>query len=100
MAEKKLVKQFDKNGDGWLNREERKATREFLSQQGDNRARGGPRGPGGFGRPGGNLTTPQPGRKLTPADVPSFPDAPLYASNVLRTFFLVFEKCRLGKGTR
>src|ERR1035438_1588388 len=24
-AEKKLVKQFDKNGDGWLNREERKA---------------------------------------------------------------------------
>jgi Ca2+-binding EF-hand superfamily protein len=91
MAEKKLVKQFDENGDGWLNREERKAAREFLSQQGDNRGRGGPRGPGGFGRRGGKETPPQPGRKLTPADVPSFPDAPLYASNVLRTFFLEFE---------
>ena len=46
----KLVKQFDKNGDGWLNREERKAAREFLSQQGDNLARRGPGRPGGLGR--------------------------------------------------
>ncbi|MCX6927507.1 MAG: CotH kinase family protein, partial [Verrucomicrobia bacterium] len=91
--ETKLVKQFDKNGDGWLNQAERKAARESLNQQqqGGNRRRGGPGRPGGFGRPGGEETTPQPGRKLTPADVQSFPDASLYASNVLRTFFLEFE---------
>src|SRR5438105_8354956 len=39
-----LVKQFDKDGDGWLNAEERKAARAFLRTQGG--------GPGGFG-PGG-----------------------------------------------
>src|SRR5438552_2180210 len=44
---RKLVKQFDKNGDGWLNKEERKAARDFLKKE---RASGG--GPGGFG-PGG-----------------------------------------------
>jgi spore coat protein CotH len=91
MGEKKLVKQFDKNGDGWLNREERKAARESLSQQTDKRGPGGPGRRGGFGRRGGNETTPQPGRKLTPADVQSFPNSPLYASNILRTFFLEFE---------
>src|SRR5262249_5786094 len=35
---RKLVKDFDKNGDGWLNNEERKAAREFLKK-----------GPGGKG---------------------------------------------------
>ena len=95
--ETKLIKQFDKNGDGWLNQEERKAARAFLSQPGESRGRGGPGRPGGFGRPGGNETTPQPGRKLTPADVQSFPDAPMYASNVLRTFFLEFENAEIGR---
>src|SRR5712664_3010374 len=37
--QRKLVKQFDKDGDGRLNNEERKAAREFLKKQG---------GPGGF----------------------------------------------------
>src|SRR5262249_37063794 len=48
---RKLVKQFDKDGDGRLNKEERKAAREFLKKQGGGRGRG----PGGFGRggPGG-----------------------------------------------
>jgi Ca2+-binding EF-hand superfamily protein len=91
MRETKLVKQFDKNGDGWLNREERKAAREYLSQQGSTPGRDGPGRPGGFGPAGETQTTPQPGRKLAPADVQSFPEAPLYASNVLRTFFLEFE---------
>jgi hypothetical protein len=46
----RLVKQFDKDGNGWLNAVERKAAREFLSTQ----PRRGPfgRGPGGPG-PGG-----------------------------------------------
>jgi hypothetical protein len=88
----KLVKQFDKNGDGWLNAAERKAAREFLKNQdnGDGFGRrGGRRRP--FGPPGEEQEPASPGRKLTPADVKSFPDAPLYASNVLRTFFLEFE---------
>src|SRR5207247_4422933 len=62
----KLVKQFDKNGDGRLDIAERKAAREFLAQE---RAEGrGPRGFGGrggrggaggagFGRGGGNRET-------------------------------------------
>ncbi len=33
MGETKLVKQFDENADGWLNREERKTAREFLNQR-------------------------------------------------------------------
>jgi Ca2+-binding EF-hand superfamily protein len=52
---REIVKQFDKDGDGRLNREERKAARDFLQKE---RARGGfrpggPGGPGGPGRPGG-----------------------------------------------
>jgi len=94
MQEKKLVKQFDKDGNGWLNSDERKAAREFLAKQGGGRRFGGPGGRrGGFG-PGGpreNQEPPQPGAKLSPADVKSFPGAPLYASNVLRTLFLEFE---------
>ena len=87
-----LLKQFDKNGDGWLNAEERKAAREYLSQQGNNRRMGGPGG--GRGGPGGGGNSQEPtaaGRHLTAADVKSYPEAPLYASNVLRTLFLDFD---------
>jgi spore coat protein CotH len=60
---RKLVKQFDKDGDGRLNRKERDAAREFLKKE---RAQGGGgfRGPGG---PGGGfmlLGPPQPGQIL------------------------------------
>ena len=56
---RKLVKQFDKDGDGRLNKEERQAARAFLKKD---RARGGPGGfgpggPGGFG-PGNFLAKP------------------------------------------
>lgn len=89
----KLVKQFDKDGDGRLNASERKAAREFLqkerTQGRGRRGFGGPRG--GFGGRGGEQTPPQPGEKLSPADVKSFPDAPLYDAQTLRTFFLEFE---------
>jgi spore coat protein CotH len=92
MQEIKLVKQFDQNDDGWLNAAERKAARESLNRQGGGRRMGGPGGRrGGFGPPGGNETPAQPGPKLSSADVKSIPDAPLYASNVLRTIFLEFE---------
>jgi spore coat protein CotH len=55
--ERKLVKQFDKDGDGKLNQEERKAARAFIKAN-----PGGRRGPGGFGPmgggPGGMVATP------------------------------------------
>ena len=55
MQETKLVKQFDKDGDRWLNNDERKAAREFLQKE---RAEGrGRRGPGGTG---GGLLQPFP----------------------------------------
>lgn len=88
--ETKLVKQFDQNGDGWLNAEERKAAREFLSKQGNNRRGGSGGRRGGFGGRGENKTAPQPGAKLSPAEVKSFPDAPLYDLSVVRTVFLEF----------
>ncbi len=88
-GETKLVKKFDKNGDGWLNQVERKAARDYLKTEQSGRRGFGPRGR--FGPPGGEETTPKPGIKLSTADVQSFPNAPLYASNVLRTVFLEFE---------
>src|SRR5437667_9155082 len=57
---RKLVKQFDRDGDGRLNKEERQAAREFLKKE-----RAGGRGPrGGFGPPGGfgpGVEPPKPG---------------------------------------
>jgi hypothetical protein len=80
-AEVKLVSRFDKDGDGRLNREERKAAL--------------PAATGGAGlnfRPfrGGGTATPGP--KLTPAQVRSYPaTTPLYDLGALRTIFLQFE---------
>jgi len=87
--ERKLVARFDRDGDQRLNAAERKAAREFLATQraaGRNRSWGPPRT--GLGE---NAVPPQPGPKLSPGDVPSLVDAPLYAPNALRTLFLQFE---------
>lgn len=83
-----LVKQFDKDSNGRLSSAERKAAREFLAAQastGRGSRRMGPRGPNA------NQIPPPPGRRLTPADIKSFPDALLYDPGVLRTLFLDFE---------
>ena len=50
---RKLVKQFDKDNDGRLNREERKAAREFLKKERASGGRGGGSG-GGSGAGGGS----------------------------------------------
>jgi hypothetical protein len=50
---------------------------------------GGPVGPGGRGR--GSQEPPKPGPKISPEQVKSFPDAPVYDLQVVRTFFLEFE---------
>lgn len=83
--ERKLVKQFDADGDGRLNAEERKAAREE-AQKGPGGPRFGP--PGGFGR---KQDPPKPGAKVDPKDAPAYPDAPLYEPTALRTLFLRFE---------
>src|SRR5881396_3697579 len=83
----KIVKQFDKNGDGWLNAEERKAARQYVTSQGFGGERGfGPRGGGrgGFG-PAAK------GETIRPADVKTYPNAPFYDESVLRTLFVTFE---------
>lgn len=95
-GETKLVAKFDTNGDKRLDATERKAAREHLAKEAANGGgrRRGPGGPGGFGGPGGRggeQTPPQPGEKLTPADVASYADKPLYDTSVIRTLFLTFE---------
>ena len=75
-----LVAQFDRDGDGRLNATERRAAREALSQMPRRRR---------FGRLSTGPTDPGP--SLTPPQVRSYPDAPLYDTSVLRTIFLQFE---------
>lgn len=85
--ERKLLAQFDKNGDKRLDAAERKAAREWLATQpagGFGGRRGGP-----FGA--GSAEAPEPGRKLTPADVKSYAGAPVYDAAAIRTVFLQFE---------
>src|SRR5262245_34158000 len=81
--DRKIVKDFDKNGDHLLDRAERAAAREWLRTQGND----------GFGRFGGRGRTAnaEPGIRLKPSDVRSYPAAPLYDKTTLRTMFLTFE---------
>ena len=96
MREKvKLVEQFDQNGDHRLDAKERQAAREYLQKENAaGRGRRGPGGPGGrrggFGGRGGNQEPAQPGPHVAVAEVKSFAGAPLFDSNVVRTFFLEF----------
>lgn len=87
--ERALVKEFDKNGDGWLNAEERKPAREEAKKGGRGGFGGGrgPGGPGGFGRGEAG----KPGPKVSTADVKNYPDAKPFDPTVLRTLFFEFE---------
>lgn len=86
--ERKILKQFDKDGDHKLNAEERKTAREYLAKEGTQNRRGfGPRGPGR-----GSSEPRQPGAKLSPQDVPAYPDAGFYDPSVVRTIFIQFEE--------
>jgi spore coat protein CotH len=83
--ERKLLAQFDKNGDKRLNADERKAALAFVESEPAGGMRGGGR------RGGGGMTPGTPGAKMSPADVKNYPSAPLYDVSVLRTIFLQFE---------
>lgn len=95
---RKILKDFDKDGSGWLNKEERASAREFLKKnpmsKGGPFGKGVPGGKGGFGPPGfgkGKQDPPKPGAKVEIADAKSFPDAKLYDPTVLRTIFMEFD---------
>ncbi len=84
--QRKILAQFDKNGDKRLDAAERKTAREWLATQPT----------GGFGGrrggPSGSATPPEPGRKLALADVKSYPSGtPVYDPATIRTVFLQFE---------
>jgi len=83
--ERKILKDFDANKDGWLNAEERAAARDT--------AKKGEQSKGGFGGKGfgGNRPEGKPGPKIDPADVKPAGDAKFYDPAVLRTLFLEFE---------
>jgi hypothetical protein len=85
-SELKLVDQFDRNDDGRMDAAERKEARAFAKEERTRTPRRGPRRP-----PGDDDVPPEPGPKVAVADAPKFPNASLYASNVVRTFFLEFE---------
>jgi len=78
-----LVDAHDTDGDGRLNADERLAARETVAAL--PRRRGRSRR-GRLPRVGGML-----GPALTPSDVKSYPDQPLYDQGTLRTLFLEFE---------
>jgi hypothetical protein len=81
--EMKVVDRYDKDRDGRLNREERRAARTALRGVVNDGPFRGFRGGGGSAAPG---------MKLTPADVkPPYPKTPIYDLGTLRTFFLEFE---------
>lgn len=98
-GDRELVKEFDKDGNGRLDKEERKAARESIQKeraQGGGGGRGGrgfgpPGGPGG-GPPGmeGERVEAKPGVKIAPGEVKPV-DGGFYEPGVLRTLFLDFD---------
>jgi spore coat protein CotH len=90
---RQLVEQFDQDDNGWLNRKERQAARESLTGQGAGGRRGfGPPGRRSGRRGGrGSQEPAAPGPSLSPQDVESYSDSPLYEPTVLRTLFIDFE---------
>jgi hypothetical protein len=79
-----LVPEFDRDGNGWLNRDERTAARPRLAELRAGRGRGG--------RGGGAAAPVEPGPRVSPQSVPSYPGVPLYDQSRLRTVFLEFEQ--------
>ena len=88
---RKLVKDFDKNGDGWLNQDERVLARESAKSGGFGGKGFGGKGFGGKGGFGKGVEPSRPGPKVSPGEVAHYPNAKLYDSAILRTIFLDFD---------
>ncbi|MBI5688899.1 MAG: CotH kinase family protein [Verrucomicrobia bacterium] len=91
--DRKILAQFDRDGNKRLDATERAAARDFLQQERAGNPRGfGGRGPGGPpGRGGRTSTPPETGEKIVAAEVATFTNEPLYGPGVLRTLFLEFD---------
>jgi len=91
MSERRLVDQFDKDGDKRLNSDERKAARDFMAANPapGRGGRGGPM-PGGRGGGGRGMAPATPGIRIAPADVEPA-TTPLYDLATMRTLFFTFE---------
>ncbi|MGJ8655470.1 MAG: CotH kinase family protein [Akkermansiaceae bacterium] len=88
--EVELLKEHDKDNNGWLNQQERaearktlKTTRESKQDTGRGNRKRGPRG--------NSLPPAKAGPKVSPQDVKHYPGASLYDTDTLRTIFLTFE---------
>src|SRR3990170_5839708 len=79
--ERKLVAEFDKNGNQRLDSVERKAAREWLAAQPPTGMQAFARAFSGFPA----AAAPAPGRTLAPGDVSAYPGVPLYDGGTLRT---------------
>jgi hypothetical protein len=88
--ELKILKQFDKNNDGWLNVAERKLAREYMISQGNQRGFG-PRG-GRFPGFGSNASSVERGKSVKPEDVKIYPNASFYDETILRTLLITFDE--------
>ena len=91
--DREVVKDYDTDGDGRLNDEERATARAALeSAAAEGGRRGGfmPFGPGGPGRPGGGAVEVAERARVKPEDVEAFGDRELYDPAIVRTLFLTF----------
>ena len=84
-VEERVTDRFDRDDNGWLNLEERKAAREALARE------AAARGPSGRPVPTAGGEPTRPGPKMSPATARTFPGAPAFDSDIVRTFFLEFE---------
>ena len=82
---RKLLDEFDRDENGWLNTAERAAARESARADGGGRR--------GFGPPGGrrNRGPGKPGRLVSQEDTKYWQDASLYDPAAFRTLFFEFE---------
>lgn len=87
-ADLELLEAFDRDGNGWLDRNERAAARVRAAELRSGR---GGRGGRGWGGRGGAAQPVAPGPRLAPSAVARYPGTPLYDSTRLRTLFLEFD---------
>ena len=89
-TERKVVAQFDKDGNGRLNDAERQAAREWLAAQPVTGLMALARRAPGGGMPGRGYAPGVAGPRVMPADVKSGGAASLYDTKTVRTLFLQF----------
>lgn len=85
-VEEKAQQRFDRDGNGWLNLEERMSARKTLREE------AAARPPSGRPTPRAGAEPTGPGPKMAPSEVETYPGRPAFDPEILRTFFLEFEE--------